>query len=73
MFEEAMNFGTEAKIALVKEGMTQRELARRVSEQTGLYIDDAVISRVLSGANKNEKLIASVRSILGLHEMAAGE
>ena len=39
-----------------------------VSKDTGLKVDDAYLSNILSGRRKSEKIISSIKKILEMEE-----
>lgn len=52
---------------------TQAQLAKEVSQETGLFVDDAYLSRILTGQRSAPKVIASICKILGIEEPTENE
>lgn len=64
---EYTGFGLEVKTRLIKSPVkTQAQLAKQVSERTGLYVDDAYISKILTGQRNAPKIVRAIREILDL-------
>ena len=57
-------FGLEAKIAMLKRGMKQVELIDLVKQDTGLYVDDSYMYKILHGDRSAPKVIQSICRIL---------
>lgn len=51
---------------------TQTWLAQTVSEKTGLFVDDAYLSKILTGQRMAPKIVAAIREILELPESQEG-
>ena len=51
---------------LVDLEMSKTELAKKVSEKTGLYCDQSYLSRNISGRRAAPKIIAAINEILGI-------
>ena len=65
---EYTGFGLEVKTRLIKSPVkTQAQLAKQVSERTGLYVD-AYISKILTGQRNAPKIVRAIREILDLPE-----
>lgn len=60
------NFKRQVRIALITKDMTYRTLATAVTEKTGMYCDTALISRLLSGEKRSERIIEAIAEILGI-------
>lgn len=60
------DFGKEVKKALVDRERTGAWLVGQVRERSGMYFDDAYLSKLLSGKKRAAKLEAVIREILGL-------
>lgn len=60
--------GREVKKKLIDIGKTQEWLCREVNLDTGLYIDSAYMSRILTGKIATPKIVSSIRKILCLEE-----
>ena len=60
-------FGVAVKTELLgPPAKTQALLAKEVSAKTGLYVDDAYISKILTGQRSAPKVIQAIREILNL-------
>lgn len=60
-------FGLEVKTKLLgPPTKTQAWLARRVRDATGLYVDDAYLSKILTGQRSSPKVIQAIQNILSL-------
>lgn len=61
-------FGKEVKKALVDMGETQDWLMRRVESNTGLFVDNGYLYKILTGRRKAPKIVQAIREILDLPE-----
>lgn len=62
-------FGLEVKTKLLgPPAKTQTWLAKQVEFATGMYVDDAYISKILTGQRNAPKIVQAIREILGLPE-----
>ena len=61
-------FGLCVKTELLKKGMTQEELVTRVKEDTGMFLDNAYLYKILTGNRSPEKIISSIKKILEMEE-----
>lgn len=61
-------FSKEVKRRLVDIEQSQTWLAQMVSKDTGLKVDDAYLSNILSGRRKSEKIISSIKRVLEMEE-----
>lgn len=60
-------FGLEVKTKLLgPPTRTQAWLAEQVREKTGLYVDDAYLSKILTGQRSAPKIVGAIREILNL-------
>lgn len=60
-------FGLEVKTKLLgPPNRTQSWLAEQVSAATGMYVDSAYISRILTGQRNAPKVVQAIREILDL-------
>lgn len=63
-------FGLEVKTKLLgPPNRTQTWLAEQVSEATGMYVDSAYLSRILTGQRNAPKVVQAIREILGIQDM----
>lgn len=64
---EYTDFGLEVKTKLLgPPNRTQTWLAEQVSKATGMYVDPAYISRILTGQRKAPKIVEAIRDILDM-------
>ena len=63
-----LDFGKKVKIALIEQGKNQTWLVEEVAKKTGLYIDSAYMSRILSGLNRSPKIVNSICEILDIQD-----
>lgn len=68
MAKKLTPFGIKCKHRLVDECMTMTELARLVSEDTGMFCDVRYLIRIFNGERSPEKIIASISKILEIEE-----
>ena len=61
-------FGLCVKTELLKKGMTQEELVTRVKEDTGMFLDNGYLYKILTGNRSPEKIISSIKKILEMEE-----
>ena len=62
-------FGLDVKTKLLgPPSHTQSWLAAEVRGATGLYVDDAYISKILTGQRNAPKIVKAIREILDLPE-----
>ena len=62
------DFGLCVKTELLKQGMSQAELERKISEDTGLFVDSGYMYKILTGQRNPEKIIDSVKKVLGISD-----
>ena len=64
---EYSGFGLEVKTKLLgPPNRTQSWLAEEVSRVTGMYVDSAYISKILTGQRNAPKVVQAIRDILDL-------
>lgn len=68
MAKKLTPFGFKCKHRLVDECMTMTELARLVSEDTGLFCDSRYLVRIFNGERSPKKIIESISKILNIEE-----
>ena len=61
-------FGLCVKTELLKKGMTQEELVTRVKEDTGMFLDNGYLYKILTGNRSPEKIISSIKKVLEMEE-----
>ncbi|WP_298021159.1 XRE family transcriptional regulator [uncultured Dysosmobacter sp.] len=70
---EYTRFGLEVKTKLLgPPARTQTWLAAQVSEKTGLFVDDAYLSKILTGQRNAPKIVSAICEILDLQGEAVG-
>lgn len=60
------DFGLCVKTELLRQGMSQTELEKRVSQDTGLFVDSGYMYKILTGQRNPERIIESIKKNLGL-------
>ena len=66
---EYTKFGLAVKTKLLGPPVrTQSWLANEVSTRTGLFVDDAYISKILTGQRNAPKIVTAIKEILDLPE-----
>lgn len=64
---EYTRFGLEVKTKLLgPPAKTQAWLSEQVQAKTGMYVDDAYISKILTGQRNSPKIVQAIREILDL-------
>lgn len=61
------DFGLCVKTELLRQGMSQAELQKSVSEETGLFVDSGYMYKILTGQRRPEKIVSSICRILDIH------
>lgn len=61
------DFGLCVKTELLRQGMSQAELEKSVSEDTGLFVDSGYMYKILTGQRSPEKIVSSICRILDIH------
>ena len=61
-------FGISVKVKLLEMGRTQDWLSQECSKRTGMFVDSAVMRKLLSGTRKSPRIEAAIREILNLGE-----
>lgn len=62
------DFELEVKMKLLQRGMKQTELIQEVQSDTGLFLDDSYLYKILRGERKPEKIIQSICKILEIEQ-----
>lgn len=57
-------FGLCVKTELLRKGKTQAWLQNKVTEQTGLFLDDSYIYKILTGQRNAPKIVNAICEIL---------
>ena len=66
---EYTDFGLEVKTKLLgPPSRTQTWLAEQVSKATGMYVDPAYLSKILTGQRNAPKIVQAIRMILEFPE-----
>ena len=60
------DFGLEVKMKLLQRGMKQTELIQAVRDDTGLFLDDSYLYKILRGERKPDKIVQSICRILNI-------
>lgn len=60
------DFGLCVKTELLRKGMSQAELEKSVSEDTGLFVDSGYMYKILTGQRSPEKIVSSICRILDI-------
>ena len=66
-------FELEVKMKLLQRGMKQTELIQSVQSDTGLFLDDSYLYKILRGERKPEKIIQSICKILEIEQNTENE
>ena len=66
-------FELEVKMKLLQRGMKQTELIQAVQSDTGLFLDDSYLYKILRGERKPEKIIQSICKILEIEQKTENE
>ena len=66
-------FELEVKMKLLQRGMKQTELIQAVQSDTGLFLDDSYLYKILRGDRKPEKIIQSICKILEIEQNTENE
>lgn len=67
------DFELEVKMKLLQRGMKQTELIQAVQSDTGLFLDDSYLYKILRGERKPEKIIQSICKILKIEQNTENE
>ena len=62
------DFELEVKMKLLQRGMKQTDLIQAVQSDTGLFLDDSYLYKILRGERKPEKIIQSICKILEIEQ-----
>ena len=60
------DFGLCVKTELLRQGMSQAELEKSVSADTGLFVDSGYMYKILTGQRSPEKIVSSICRILAI-------
>ena len=61
-------FGLCVKTELLKRGMTQEELVTKVKKDTGMFLDNGYLYKILTGERSPQKIIFSIKKVLEMEE-----
>lgn len=67
------DFGRTVKVRLMDIGQSQKWLAEKVSDETGLYFDTSYLHKVMVGKSKNPKICAAIKEVLQIDAPAVDE
>lgn len=62
------SFGLCVKTKLLQRGKTQTWLIQRVREDTGLFVDDGYLYKILTGQRNAPKIVKAIREILDISD-----
>lgn len=62
-------FGLCVKTELLRRGMEQKWLEKRISEETGLYVDSSYLSKIFTGQRNAPKVVQAIRKILSIPDV----
>ena len=62
------DFGKKIKKTLIERDVNQKWLIEEVARRTGLYFDRSYFCKIVSGENRNPKIIDAINEILGFNE-----
>ena len=57
-------FGLCVKTELLRRGKTQTWLVRQIGDDTGLFVDDSYLYKILTGQRNAPKIVQAIRDIL---------
>ena len=60
------DFGLCVKTKLLNQGRSQKWLVKKVSEKTGMYVDDSYLSKILKGQRNAPKIVDAICEILSI-------
>lgn len=58
------DFGLCVKTELLRRGMEQKELEKRITENSGLYVDSGYIYKILTGQRNAPKIVQHFLQLL---------
>lgn len=61
-------FGLCVKTKLLQRGKTQTWLMQRICEETGLFVDDSYLYKILTGQRRATKIVQAIRAILEISD-----
>lgn len=59
-------FGLCVKTELLRRGKTQAWLMQRIGEDTGLFVDDGYLYKILTGQRNAPKIVKAIKDILNI-------
>ena len=62
------DFGLAVKTELLRIGKEQKWLEEEVSKETGLYVDNGYMYKILTGQRNAPKIVVAIRAILNIQE-----
>ncbi len=60
------DFGLTVKMKLLRMGKTQKWLEEEVAKQTGLFVDDSYMYKILVGQRNAPKIVSAICEILNI-------
>lgn len=61
-------FGLCVKTELLRRGKTQTWLMQRIGEDTGLFVDDSYLYKILTGQRNAPKIVKAIKDILDIKQ-----
>lgn len=62
-------FGLCVKTELLRRGRTQVWLMQRIGEDTGLFVDDGYLYKILTGQRSAPRIVQAIREILQIDDV----
>lgn len=62
------DFGLCVKTELLRKGKEQKWLEEQIVAETGLYVDNGYLYKILTGQRKAPKIVDAIRKILDIKE-----
>lgn len=66
MISNATPYGKKVQVALIENGVKQKELIDAVQSMTGLFFDGSYLHKVLIGKCNSPKIIEAIDQYLGI-------
>ena len=67
MVKNITDYGLKIKMRLLELNKSQNWLIDEVASRTGLYFDSGYMHKILTGAEKSEKVLTAINEILELN------
>ena len=62
------DYGIRIKVKLCEIGQNQMWLIGQVKNKTGMFFDDSLLNKIMTGRSKSTKLILAINEILGFSD-----